>query len=132
MYYYNLHYRIGEGSNWHGIKLMTFNVYKKKNLSFQQMRLWEHSHHVPIIKNGGWHLSYFGDIDFIIKKIDSFSHQEYNNNQYLDVKSLEEKMKKGINLLNNSELVHIPIEENTNLPYQYDLFLQKYYTPLDL
>ena len=91
------------------------------------MRLWEHSHYVPIIKNGGWHLSYFGDIDFITKKIDSFSHQEYNNNQYLDVKSLEEKMKKGINLLNNSELVHIPIEENTNLPYQYDLFLQKYY-----
>jgi beta-1,4-mannosyl-glycoprotein beta-1,4-N-acetylglucosaminyltransferase len=127
MYYYNLHYRIGEGSNWHGIKLLTFSAYVNNRLSFQEMRVWEHSHFVPVVKNGGWHLSYFGDIDFIIKKIDSFSHQEYNNSEYLDKEKLEEKMKKGINLLNNSNLVYIPLEENTNLPFQYERYLKKFY-----
>jgi len=127
MYYYNLYYRIGEGSNWHGIKLMTIHNYKEINLSFQQMRVWEHSYHVPVIPNGGWHLSYFGDIDFIVKKIASYSHQEYNNTDYLEKNKLEEKIKNGINLLNNSELVYIPIEENKNLPYQYDLYLTNFY-----
>ena len=109
MYYYNLYYRIGEGSNWHGIKLFTFKAYKNINLTFQQMRIWEHSNNVPVVNNGGWHLSYFGDINFIINKIGSYSHQEYNNENYLDKNTLIHKIKNGINLLNNTSLVYIPI-----------------------
>jgi beta-1,4-mannosyl-glycoprotein beta-1,4-N-acetylglucosaminyltransferase len=127
MYYYNLYYRIGEGSNWHGIKLLTFKSYKNIGLTFQQMRVWEHTHNVPVIEKGGWHLSYFGDIQFIINKIGSFSHQEYNNKNYLDKNTLESKIKNGVNLLNNSSLVYIPIEENTNLPYKYDSYLKMFY-----
>jgi beta-1,4-mannosyl-glycoprotein beta-1,4-N-acetylglucosaminyltransferase len=127
MYYYNLYYRIGEGSNWHGIKLLTFNAYKKINLSFQQMRVWEYNNHVPIIQNGGWHLSYFGSIDFIINKIGSFSHQEYNNQTYLNKTELMDKIKNGVNFLNNTDLVYIPIEENRNLPYKYDEYLTNFY-----
>ena len=127
MYYYNLYYRIGEGSNWHGIKLFTFQAYKNIKLTFQQMRVWEHSYNVPIISNGGWHLSYFGDIDFIINKIGSYSHQEYNNQNYLDKNELVQKIKNGINLLNNNSLVYIPIEENKNLPYKYDVYLNNFY-----
>jgi len=126
MYYYNLCYRIGEGSNWHGIKLLTIDAYKTINLSFQQMRTHEWKHHVAIIPAGGWHLSYFGDIEFITKKIGSFSHQEYNNDQYLDKKELAEKILKGKNLLNNTDLQYIPIDKNINLPYQYEIYLQKY------
>jgi beta-1,4-mannosyl-glycoprotein beta-1,4-N-acetylglucosaminyltransferase len=127
MYYYNLYYRIGEGSNWHGVKLFTYNAYKKINLTFQQMRIWEWSNYVPIINDGGWHLSYFGDINFIIKKIVSYSHQEYNNENYLEKNQLIEKIKNGINLLNNTSLVYIPIEDNTNLPYKYDVYLTPFY-----
>ena len=127
MYYYNLHYRIGDGSNWHGIKLMTFYADKQNKLTFQQMRLFEHSTFVPIIENGGWHLSYFGDVKFITNKIGSFSHQEYNNRQYIDEKMLIEKIRNGVNLLNNSKLVYIPINENTNLPTHYDIYLTNFY-----
>jgi beta-1,4-mannosyl-glycoprotein beta-1,4-N-acetylglucosaminyltransferase len=127
MYCYNLYCRVGEGSNWHGIKLMTANAYKSINLTFQQMRTFEWTNHVFIIENGGWHLSYFGDVDFIINKISNFSHQEYNNQKYIEKNKLEEKIKNGINLLNDTNLVYIPIEENNNLPYKYDTFLRKYY-----
>jgi len=126
MYYYNLRYRIGSGSNWHGIKLLTIGAYNTHYLSFQQMRTYEHSHMVPIIPKGGWHLSYFGDIEFIKNKIRGYAHQEYNNDQYLNDKKLTEDIKNGKNLLNNTDLQYIPINENTNLPNQYDLYLQKY------
>jgi beta-1,4-mannosyl-glycoprotein beta-1,4-N-acetylglucosaminyltransferase len=127
MYYYNLYYRIGEGSNWHGIKLMTFHTYNKNKLTFQQMRVWEYTNPVPIVENGGWHLSYFGDIQFIVDKISSFSHQEYNNSNFINKKKLEDNIKNGINLLNNTSLVFIPINENKNLPAKYDTYLKKFY-----
>jgi beta-1,4-mannosyl-glycoprotein beta-1,4-N-acetylglucosaminyltransferase len=127
MYYYNLYYRIGEGNNWHGIKLMNFYTYKNIHLSFQDMRVWEHNNYVPIIEKGGWHLSYFGDISYIINKISSFSHQEYNNEKYTDKETLEYNIKNGINLLNYTNLQFIPIEENNNLPYKYDIYLKKFY-----
>jgi beta-1,4-mannosyl-glycoprotein beta-1,4-N-acetylglucosaminyltransferase len=127
MYYYNLYYRIGEGSNWHGVKLMTFFAYKTNNLSFQQMRVWEHSHMVPIIPSGGWHLSYFGDISFIVNKINSYSHQEFNNSKYTDKTYIENKIKNGISFFDNSTFVYVPIEANTNLPFNYNIYLQKFY-----
>ena len=128
MYYYNLNNRIGEGSNWHGIKLMTLHAYKTIRLSFQQMRTWEWTHPVPIIEKGGWHLSYFGNTDFIINKIKNFSHQEYNNDSYINESNLEEFMRTNTNFINKTNLVYIPIHENTNLPYKYDVYLRQFYS----
>ncbi len=34
------------------------------------------------VEKSGWHFSYFNEIDQIERKIDSFSHQEYNNETY--------------------------------------------------
>jgi len=42
-----------------------------------------------IIKNGGWHLSYFLDIDLIINKIKQFAHQEYNTEKIINKTALE-------------------------------------------
>ena len=126
MYYYNLKFRVGDGANWHGIKLFNYNTYKQLKITFQQMRLWEHTHHVPIIKNGGWHLSYFGDKEFIKNKIKAFSHQEYNNNNYLNDDYLENALKNGINLIGGLDLQFVPINENINLPPKYEIYLKQY------
>jgi beta-1,4-mannosyl-glycoprotein beta-1,4-N-acetylglucosaminyltransferase len=37
---------------------------------------------MPQIYNGGWHLSYFGNVEDIVKKIESFSHQELNTDYF--------------------------------------------------
>ena len=61
MYYCNLRSR---RHYWYGVKLLTYYAYKNLNISFQKMRdMYATS---LIIKNGGWHLSYFGDLDFIV------------------------------------------------------------------
>ena len=48
-----------------------------------------------IIKNGGWHFSYLGNVDMIIKKLKSFSHQEFNNEKIVNkeflLKQIENK-----------------------------------------
>lgn len=40
------------------------------------------------ISNGGWHFGYLGGIQSIIKKIESFAHQEYNLEKYKDFNNL--------------------------------------------
>ena len=44
----------------------------------------------PRIANGGWHCSYFGNLEFIISKIKGFAHQEFNKEQFLDPTTIEE------------------------------------------
>jgi beta-1,4-mannosyl-glycoprotein beta-1,4-N-acetylglucosaminyltransferase len=121
MYYCNLRSR---RKYWHGLKLLTYLAYKNLNFSFQQMRdMYAIS---PIIKNAGWHLSYFGDVDFIINKFKSFSDIDYNNEHHLDKERLQTNIQNYINILNFEKLDIIPIERNKNLPPQYDVYLKKY------
>jgi hypothetical protein len=95
MYYCNLRSR---RRYWHGLKLLTYLSYKNLNLTFQQMRdMYKIS---PIIKNAGWHLSYFGDLDFIINKFKSFSDKEYNNEFHLNKERLQTNINNHINNLN--------------------------------
>lgn len=47
------------------------------------------------IKNGGWHLTYFGDINTIQNKIKNFAHQEYNNDRYTSIEYIEQRVKNG-------------------------------------
>lgn len=127
MYYYNLNTLLGRNC-WHGIKLLNFKTYKTINLSFQDMRVHEYNHHVPIIPNGGWHLSYFGDVEFIKNKIINFAHQEFNNSKYVNNEFIMEHIKNKKNLFNeNHKVEYIPTKENNNLPPEYDKYLKKYY-----
>jgi len=126
MYYYNLNSRVQGG--WHGLKLITFMAYKNVKLSFQDMRTWEHSHPVPIVKKGGWHLSYFGNASRIQMKLKSFSHQEFNFDRYTNLESIEKNVDNTTDILYrpNFQLLKVPIKENTYLPPQYDVYLKDY------
>jgi len=126
MYYYNLNSRVQGG--WHGLKLITYLAYKNVKLSFQDMRTWEHSHPVPIIKKGGWHLSYFGNASRIQMKLKSFSHQEFNYDQYTNLESIEKNINNSTDILYraNFELLKVSVKDNTYLPPQYETYLKHY------
>jgi beta-1,4-mannosyl-glycoprotein beta-1,4-N-acetylglucosaminyltransferase len=121
LYHYNLN-TIGK-DKWLSARILTFKKYIELSLSCDNFRFYK----CPIIKDGGWHLSYFGDSNFIKNKIENFSHQEYNNIQYNTVESLTNKINNFKNIFaDNGSLRKILINENKNLPYKYDIFLQKY------
>ncbi|HEU4717796.1 MAG TPA: hypothetical protein VFU15_08175 [Bacteroidia bacterium] len=54
---------------------------------------------VHFIDDGGWHFSYLGGVDRIIKKLESFAHDEYNRDEFKDPKKIEEAINNGRDIL---------------------------------
>jgi len=82
------------------------------------------------IKHGGWHFSYFGDIEQIKYKLDSFAHQEYNKDLYKNDKNISDSIRNKKDLLQRGnnftkyDFYNFP-EQLRNLIIQ--IFPQKYY-----
>ena len=66
-----------------------------------------------IIKNGGWHFSFLKDPSSIKKKIVSYSHQEYNKDEFTNIRKIEDKISKGKDLFDrNIKYKAIKIDES--------------------
>lgn len=57
------------------------------------------------INQSGWHLSWFGGVGRIKHKLESFSHQEFNKDEYKDSQRIAHCIETGDSLLDNSEPV---------------------------
>jgi len=124
MYYYNLNCK-GLNHKWYLPKILNFGSYNGKPETTRA-----NVQNVPIIKYGGWHLSYFGDIDFIQNKIKNFSHQEYNNDFILNEQRIKEQIINCSDLFgrdNKSKhnFTYIDINNNSYLPKKYKELLYK-------
>jgi GT2 family glycosyltransferase/2-polyprenyl-3-methyl-5-hydroxy-6-metoxy-1,4-benzoquinol methylase len=51
-----------------------------------------------LIEEGGWHFSYLGSAEMIVKKIEAFAHVEYNSAEYKDFDSLVSCISQGRDL----------------------------------
>lgn len=99
--------------------VQTLNIYK----DIEQIII---NINIPVINlNSGWHFSYFGDVNFIINKIKSFSHQEFNSDKYIDEKWLEYAINNRKDLFfREYNIKYITIEENQYLPQNYKMLLK--------
>lgn len=124
MYYYNLNTKLAE--KWYFPKILSFQKYKELNLSIDNLRI----SNCTILRKSGWHLSYFGNADSIINKIESFSHQELNTEYFKNKERINEKIQNSKDLFDRSEnaIIPIPISENNYLPVSYETYLTNYYT----
>lgn len=79
----------------------TKGIYKKFLTTPQEIRHvdYNNSH---LLKDAGWHFSYLGGREQIVKKIDSFSHQELNNIEITNFKRLK------FNIDNNLDIFDRP------------------------
>jgi beta-1,4-mannosyl-glycoprotein beta-1,4-N-acetylglucosaminyltransferase len=122
LYYYNLNSKMKE--KWALCKIISYKKYKELNLTCNDIR----NTPCPVILNGGWHLSYFGDKHFIKNKINTFSHQELNTDNFTDELKIEERINNSKDLYDRDVgLERIEIKDNTYLPVEYDKYLNKYY-----
>lgn len=48
------------------------------------------------IENGGWHLSYWGDLSKISNKIKTFAHQEFNEKKFTDESLIHQRILSGL------------------------------------
>jgi beta-1,4-mannosyl-glycoprotein beta-1,4-N-acetylglucosaminyltransferase len=126
-YYYNIECR--KKGKWPGTVIINAGLFQEKlKFNFDVLRNARHS--FPLIgkhedyTSGGWHFSYFGDVDYIINKIQSFSHQEYNNEKYTNSEKIKELIKNKKDLFfreDSSEEFDDVVE--TYLPKHIDLLL---------
>ena len=119
-YYYNLHSKMDH--LWYHTKILTFEKYNELNIGCDKIRFYD----CVIIKNAGWHLSYFGNEKFIKNKLENFSHQEFNKIEFTDEKLIKERINNGNDLFDRpTSIINMPIEDNDNLPPDYDIYLHR-------
>lgn len=93
MYIFNFHYYC---SKFNGTKIITWKNFKDSSLTLDHLRVKPHlfKQKKVTIKNGGWHLSYFGSYDTILKKYQSYTHNCDPLQQRLCDKTLTDEEKK--------------------------------------
>ena len=86
---------------------------KLRNLKFKNYHLWRiDKYRLQIIK-GGCHFSFLVTPNDIIKKIQSYSHGEFNTSDITDETKIQEKISKGVDIFNRGfKLQKINIDEN--------------------
>jgi beta-1,4-mannosyl-glycoprotein beta-1,4-N-acetylglucosaminyltransferase len=130
-YYYNLNSK--RYDYWNFSRFISYKKYKDLGKSCDDIRFLNNN--VTLIKNGGWHLSYFGDAAFIKNKLENFAHQEFNSNTFTDIKKINEKINNGLDLFNRDEniddklnqIIKISIHDNSYLPPFYEKYLTSFY-----
>jgi hypothetical protein len=122
MYYYHL--RAKMENKWNAGKILSYQTYHDLQKTCSEIRGME----CPLLMKGGWHLSYFGNAAFISNKIKEFSHQEYNTPVYTNEARIDRAIKNGTDMFDRQhvKMKKITLEENTYLPVDYSLYLQKY------
>jgi len=121
LYYYNLNTKFNE--DWSSFKIITYKCFKNYNLSCNDIRAQTR----PVIQQGGWHMSYFGDDVFIKNKLETFGHQEYNNAEYTDNDKIKNRMNGSVDLFGrNMAISQIAIQDNTYLPHEYNTYLSRF------
>jgi beta-1,4-mannosyl-glycoprotein beta-1,4-N-acetylglucosaminyltransferase len=115
-YYYNL--TCFTTNSWLFPRIMNWGTYR-----YSSPQLCRTGRVNGIIEDGGWHLSYFGDTEFIKTKLVSFSHTEYSGEQYTDPKHIEDSINNCKDLNCGRPFTRIPISENKHLPPNHELLI---------
>lgn len=121
-HYYNLN--TISPNPWTSAKIISFNKFNELSISCSDIR----GYSVSIIKNAGWHLSYFGDSHFIKNKIENFGHQEFNNNNYTDIDKISQRLSDGQDVYGRWYVPFnkVPISKNAYLPPDFRTYLSKF------
>lgn len=113
LYYYNI--ELTTIRRWYHAKLFNYNMYKKFNLltdiRFNNLNV--------VLSDAGYHLSYFGDVNFIKNKIESFAESSDYSKEGKSFDYLEECYKDGILHFNKEKLIYIPLSINDNVPIYF-------------
>ena len=95
MFMYKLNLQNLDESNWIGSKITKIKHLKSmqefRNLKFKNYPFWRIDKLNQQIIYGGWHFSFLQTPKQILKKIQSFSHGEFNN-ENLEIKEIEKKI----------------------------------------
>ena len=104
MFMYKINLQNLNESNWIGTKVVLKKnmilPQKLRNLKFKKYPIWRIDKLRMQIINGGWHFSFLQSAEDIIKKIKSYSHNEFNTKEFTDKKKIQKKIMSGKDIFN--------------------------------
>jgi len=124
MFYYKLNILNETSPFWHGSKICKFKYFKNP----EWLRAYKHKQYgwwridkpknLKIIKDGGWHYSFLYNIEGILKKITSYQHLEYDNDNIKNKQNLDYKIKNKLDLFDrNYKYKRVAIDNKTSPNY---------------
>ena len=123
VYYYNIHSRFKEKQCFSRL----CNVGLARNHGFQHIRFRMRAR---IIRQAGWHFSYFGSAESIATKIKNFAHQDLNTKQIVDLDRIQDVIDAKVDLFGRNQLKaekyqidHVEVADNKYLPKFYEMIL---------
>jgi len=127
-FYYN--FFTYENSTWGGTVFTNVETASKTDADFLRGRSYE----FPFFDNAGWHFTFFGGIKQIQDKLNSYAHQEFNNDEVNNQQSIQDAVKNQTDILNRTHenkkfhrynFINFP-EDFRNLITQ--IFTEEFYT----
>lgn len=124
--YFNYDFSCEFDFSWYGtmaihgdiIDQVDFNRLRKDKIRDKDKRVIR----VPTEGTAGWHCSYFGGAENIIKKIEAFSHQEYNKPKYKNPDTINKLIDSKEDLFfRNYKMKANDVENDNGLPFYKDL-----------
>ena len=106
MFNYKLNLLNETEKNWYGSKICLKKHLKSpqwlRNIKIKKYPFWriDKPQNIQIIKNGGWHFAYLQNPENISKKIKSFSHGEFNKDDFVNEINIKEKIKSQKDIFN--------------------------------
>ena len=127
LYYYTIEFTTPR--KWHHAKVVRYDTLKNFKL-LSAIRLSHmppgsflpsitQSYHNEIIPDGGFHLSYFGGMDAIKTKVESFAESTEYQEDAKNIDHLRRCRDAGIVHFNGEKLAHIPAADNENIPLYF-------------
>lgn len=104
-FFWNLHWQVPDHCN-QGARPVVAQVKHLHKFTPQQLR---ESGALKTVPDGGWHFSFFGSEEFIVNKIESFAHTEFNTKEYKELEAIRWRIKNGIDPFNRFPLKYTEI-----------------------
>lgn len=119
-YYYDIYHK--QSSTWRFPKIMKFSATRSMDMNNIRGTYYDDYPNNPL---GGWHLSYFMSPEEISRKINDFSHQEYNSKEYTDPELIRNKILGSRDLFGNADMIPVDPKEQSLPKYILDFFPDK-------
>ena len=117
-YWYNFNQK--QQDPWYGTVVTTKGHLKKSSPETLRKNRWS----LPTVADGGWHLSWWCDIQAVQKKIREFSHQEFNNDQYNTPEIISQRMMRGEDMFGRpNPMIQTNLDQ---LPQDFREIFEKY------
>jgi beta-1,4-mannosyl-glycoprotein beta-1,4-N-acetylglucosaminyltransferase len=101
LFYYNFCQR--EASLWSGTIICRNSFLQEKGP--QTLKHWGWGDLSFLMPEGGYHLSYWGDVDSVSSKIEAGAHQELNKQQFTDKSNIEKRIQEGLDPFDRQTLI---------------------------